>query len=92
MVTNDEYCGLKFAFDLPDCHPAFLDGDEILFERAYAIHDMCSDLEFVQSDFAGAKMTVVFEYDGKPDGFEDAYYAARDWLNAMYEGYEPEEN
>ena len=88
MVNNDNFCGTKFAFDLPEDHPAFLDGDGILFDRAYALHDMCNDLEFIESDFAGAKVTAIFEYDGDLEEFPHAYDVAMQWLNEMYEGYE----
>jgi hypothetical protein len=84
MITNDEYCGLKFAFDITESHPAFEDED-ILYENLDSLDDMDGKLEFAETDYAGAKMTVVFEFDGSPDKFEDAYYIVRDWMNSLYE-------
>jgi hypothetical protein len=86
MVSREHLCQIKFAFDLPDSHPAFDSdwGDDLLFQNVDSLNSMDDQLEFSEVDYGGAKMVAVFEFDGDPKDVEEAYYEAKKWLNEFY--------
>lgn len=87
MITDSQLTGIKFAFSLTDDHPAFVEGEDMLYDSAYALHDLCEDLELYDVMATEKNMVVVFEYDGSLEDSAIAYESAKDWLNSMYEGY-----
>ena len=71
---------VQFAIVLPETHPANFEGEDLLFDNVYSLHDIDADLEFVGVEF---NRGAVFEYEGAIDDLPDATKGAIQWLKEI---------
>lgn len=83
MDMTKNFCGVRFAFDIPDNHPWFsMDIDDIWKSAETNKTDLPPACDFVETDSSGAKLAVVF-FTPERAKLEDTINRTQKWLEKI---------